>query len=82
MDLYKEILIYLWKNEEIEIRFPNLNISAERLIEIESYVALYKIKTIIEDTSLNDKECFLKIEKIIQTLEEIGSNGGNRHDFG
>ena len=82
MDLYKEILIHLLENEDIEIRFPNLEISTERLIEIESYVALYKIKTIIEDNSLNDKECFLKIEKIIQALEEIGSNGGNRHDFG
>ncbi len=82
MDLYKEILIHLLKNENIEIRFSNLEISTERLIEIESYVALYKIKTIIQDDSLNDKECFLKIEKIIQALEEIGSNGGNRHDFG
>lgn len=81
MDLYKEILIHLLENEDIEIRFPNLEISAERLIEIESYIALQKIKMIIEDDSLNDEECFLKIEKIIQVLEEIGSNGGNRHDF-
>ena len=41
-----------------------------------------KIKAIIQDDSLEDKECVNKIEKIVCTLEEIGSSGGNRHDFG
>ena len=41
-----------------------------------------KIKAIIEDDSLEDKECFRKIEEIVCAFEEIGSNGGSRHDFG
>lgn len=52
------------------------------LIEQECYKALRKIKAVIQDDNLDDPECFMKIEKIILALEEIGSNGGNRHDFG
>ncbi|MEE1055782.1 MAG: hypothetical protein UH239_00850 [Acutalibacteraceae bacterium] len=49
---------------------------------MESYKALQKIKTIIEDDSLEDKECFMKIEEIVCLFEALGSDGGNRHDFG
>ena len=42
------------------------------MLEIESFKALQKIKTIIEDESLSDFEC----------IEAIGSDGDNRHDFG
>ena len=41
-----------------------------------------KIKAIIEDDSLEDKECFYKIEEIVCTLEDIGCAGLGRHDFG
>jgi len=53
-----------------------------RVIESESYITLRKIKEIIEDTELEDKECFEKIEDIVRAFEKIGSNGGARHDFG
>ncbi len=49
-------------------------------MEQECYQALLKIKEIIEDESLNDAECFEKIEEIIRVLEFVGSNGGSRHD--
>ena len=82
MDLYKEILIRLLEKEEDQITFPNLHIDAKEMIEIQSYQALQKIKAILEDDCLEDAECFRKIEEIICLFEEMGSDGGTRHDFG
>lgn len=59
-----------------------MKIDGSKIVELESYKALQKIKTIIEDDSLEDKECFMKIEEIVCLFEALGSDGGNRHDFG
>ena len=82
MELYKEIIANIISKEEVQVTFSNLNISAKEIIESECYKALNNIKAIIEDDSLEDVDCFMKIEKIICLLEDIGSGGGNRHDFG
>ena len=57
-------------------------INAKESIETESYKALQKIKEIIQDSSLDDKECFMKIEEIVCIFEALGGSVGNRHDFG
>ena len=54
----------------------------ELLFEKECYIVLEWIKAILNDETLDDKECFEKIEKIVCLIEEIGSGGGTRHDFG
>lgn len=82
MELYKEILAQILKSEEIHITFPNVQIDAAKIVELECYKALQKIKAVIEDDSLDDKSCFMKIEEIVRIFEDLGSNGGNRHDFG
>ena len=82
MDLYQEILISALSKEKMRIIFPDLEINAKEIIETESYKALQKIKEIIQDSSLDDKECFMKIEEIICAFEALGSGGGSRHDFG
>lgn len=82
MELYKELLAKLLEHEEVQIVFPNLRIDPAELVERKCYQALRKIKAIIEDDSLTDRECYLKIEAIICLLEELGSDGGDRHDFG
>lgn len=79
MELLKEILTKVFEKEEIQVVFPNLKLDTGEMLEIESYKALQKIKAIIENDSLSDFEC---IEKIVCVLEAIGSDGGNRHDFG
>ena len=43
--------------------------------------ALQRIKEVLEDESLDDADCFWKIEAVVETLEQVGSDGGNRHDF-
>ena len=80
MELWQEIL-------RKEIKRSKKNGTSEEeyirgVIDSVSYRALKSIKEIIEDKSLSDAECFMKIEKIVCVLEEIGSDGGARHDFG
>lgn len=82
MELYKEILIEALARSEMEITISNLRIDPDNIVEMHCYNALKKIKAIIEDDSLEDSDCFNKIEEIVLTLEEIGSSGGTRHDFG
>jgi len=41
-----------------------------------------RIKAVLEDDSLDDKDCFERIERIVCLFEEIGSDCGARHDFG
>lgn len=48
----------------------------------DSYKALEKIRAILADDALSDAECFRKIEAIVCILEELGGDGGGRHDFG
>jgi len=82
MELYKEILIHLLAQENVQISFPNINKSPTEIIELTSYHTLRRIKEILEDDTLDDSACFIKIEQIVNAFESIGSSGGNRHDFG
>lgn len=83
MELYQEILCHVLANEKIQISFPNLiNTDVTKIVELECYKALRKIKAILENDALADSECFQQIEEIVCTFEELGSDGGSRHDFG
>lgn len=81
MELYTQILAHLLSQENAQVTFPGLQITASEIVEQQCYQALCKIKAIIEDDSLTDEACFTQIEAIVCTLEEIGSDGGVRHDF-
>ena len=67
---------------KIQISFNGKDCTVAEVVEGECFRAIQKIKAIIDDDSLDDRECFYKIEEIICALEGLGSNGGNRHDFG
>ena len=82
MELYKEILAHALMCGEIQITFRGQEPDISRIVEDTCYKALQRIKAVIEDDSLEDKECFMKIEEIVNVLEDIGSGGGSRHDFG
>lgn len=83
MDLYQEILCHVLATEKVQVSFPELtNTDVTKIVELECYKALTKIKAILEDDTLADSECFQQIEEIVCTFEELGSAGGNRHDFG
>ena len=77
MDFCQEILS---KHLHQEINISEIELG--KLLDSICYKALKEIKEIIEDDSLDDAECFMKIERIVCLLEKLGSNGGSRHDFG
>lgn len=52
------------------------------MIEMKCYHAIEEIKKILEEDTLNDAECFERIEKIIVIFENLGSGIHGRHDFG
>ena len=81
MELYEEIIIQLLKEHPESFLRRESNASFANLFEHTCYQTLQKIKAIIEDDSLDDPDCFWKIEKIVNAFEDIGSTGGNRHDF-
>jgi hypothetical protein len=82
MDLYKELLIGLLRNQEVKVTFPDLEGNISDAVEMACYKALQKIKAIIEDDRLDDRACFMRIEEIVCALESLGSGGGGLHDFG
>ena len=81
MDLWKEIICNMLQKEVMEIRLLSSD-HIDALFESECYKALQKIKMILEDETLEDTECFMKIEEIVRVFEEMGSGCGGRHDFG
>ena len=83
MELYQEILCHVLANEKVQVSFPNLiNTDVTKIVELECYKALRKIKAILENDALADSECFQQIEEIVCAFEALGSGGGSRHDFG
>lgn len=79
MKLWQTILANITKEYEGEVIMTS---DVEKLFEKECYKVLERIKEILEDSSLDDKECFDKIESIVCLFEETGNNCGVRHDFG
>lgn len=82
MKLGADILAHYLAREDAQIIFPQLKLNAEEIVQLECYQVLCRIQQIVCDDTLEDRECFERIERIICALEEIGGNGGSRHDFG
>ena len=82
MELSKKILAYYLAQENAQILFPNLQLNAKEIVELQCLKTLRRIKEILSDETLEDKECFEQIEEIVCAFEHIGSDGGSRHDFG
>lgn len=83
MELHQEILRHMLADGKIQVSFPELtNSDISKIVELECYRALQKIKAILEDDSLEDSECFYRIEEIVCVFEGLGSGCGSRHDFG
>lgn len=81
MDLYEQILYHALMTERVEITFPDLHFDPEKIVQETCYQTLQKIKDILADDTLDDCECFMKIDAVIQAFEAIGSDGDCRHDF-
>ena len=78
MKLYQEILAQEFANS-LSVALQD---DLQKIVETKCYQALEEIKKVLDDETLDDPECFHKIEKIVCIFEEMGSDGGSRHDFG
>ena len=64
MELYQEILCHVLANEKIQISFPELvNTDVTKIVELECYKALGKIKAILEDDALQTANAFSKLRR-------------------
>ncbi|NLO85831.1 MAG: hypothetical protein GX096_10460 [Clostridiales bacterium] len=75
MELYKDLLLKLQSSNPQETLPPE---TPTKISESTCYQAIQDIRKILDDDKLHDFEC---IEKIVVLLENIGSDGGSRHDF-
>lgn len=51
-------------------------------LENDCVAALARIRAVLADDSLDDPECFERIERIVCEMESLGLDCGTRHDFG
>ena len=69
MELFQEILCHALANEKAQVSFPGLsNTDAAKIVELECYKALRKIKAILEDDSLKTANAFIGLKKLSACL--------------
>ena len=79
MELLQQLVINMLSRGEVVLTLQQdaVEFLNHRCLEI-----LERIRQIIADDSLDDPECFQRIERIVCVLEEYGIDCGARHDFG
>lgn len=77
MELYEKILYEAIAKDMI----PGIQIDLTQLVESRCYRVIEEIYDIVADDTLDDSECFERIEAIVCALERLGIGGGGRHDF-
>lgn len=77
--MYRQLLRTLKRNDFNECSLSGDDIRA--IVELECYIALNEIRSILSNDDLSDEDCFEKIEKIVCLFEEMGLDAGGRHDF-
>ena len=79
MEFVISILAAYLKKEKIEVTFPQLQCSAAEIVNQMSYKMLKRIKDVLEDTTVNDPDCYQQIENIIKCFEMYDITVNNRH---
>ena len=79
MGLYEQLILKGLETGELQVAVSD---GVQRWLEGKCCQALKEIQTVLKDDSLDDPECFMRIEQIVEIFERLGRNGGTRHDFG
>lgn len=82
MELFTQLFIKALEGQKVEVAFTGGNFDLKESIESASVAALGRIREILNDATLEDPECFKKIEAIVCEYEALGLHCGDRHDFG
>ena len=72
MTLYEEILWGYLRDIPVQVTFPNLTVNPSDLVEMKSFLAIERIRDILEQEKLTDQECAMQIRYVIYTLEAEG----------
>lgn len=72
MTLYEEILWGCLRDIPVQVTFPNLTVNPSDLLEMKSFLAIERIRDILEQEELTDQECAMQIRYVIYTLEAEG----------
>ncbi len=80
MELWRELLISGLQNNSYEFDYIN-DTTIKEITQNECYKVLLQIKQILDNENLLDKDCYFKIEEIINTLDK-NNVFLSRHDFG
>lgn len=72
MTLYEEILWGCLRDIPVQVTFPNLTVNPSDLVEMKSFLAIERIRDILEQEELTDQECARQIRYVIYTLEAEG----------
>ena len=72
MTLYEEILWGCLRDLPVQVTFPNLTVNPSDLVEMKSFLAIERIRDILEQEELTDQECAMQIRYVIYTLEAEG----------
>ena len=78
MDLATHILLELIESDNTSIKL-RISDEVKKIFDNACYQALEKIRDLVIDNTLSDFAC---IEQIVCIFEQLGSDGGDRHDFG
>lgn len=78
MELYHEILADYYA----EHGYLDQMLDGTAVVRDMCYQAICQIKAVLEDDTMDDPECFARIERIVCVLEEMGLDADMRHDFG
>ena len=81
MEFYKDILCTLLQNSTVEVKLTDLTLPTDFFGAV-CYRALKMIKAVIEDDTVDDPTCFLRIEAIMEIFENLSNKIPHRHDFG
>ena len=72
MTLYEEILWGCLRDIPVQVTFPNLTVNPSDLVEMKSFLAIERIRDILEQEEFTDQECAMQIRYVIYTLEAEG----------
>ena len=79
MDILRMMLVDRLSRGDVKIVLDRETVEQ---INWDCFSALSKIRELLADNSMDDPECFERIERIVCEMESLGLDCGGRHDFG
>ncbi|MBQ8342059.1 MAG: hypothetical protein IJY22_06785 [Clostridia bacterium] len=82
MELYQEVLTYMFGHLNTSEQREALGAVIREGVNAQCFRILQEIRAVVRDTTLEDPQCFEKIEQIVSIFEQYALDAGARHDFG